>query len=166
VVISAGLIALLDEKELEAVLRHEAHHLDHRDPLRLIVADTLAEGFRFLPLVGMLRDHLAVAQELAADRHAVRALGTDRSLAAALYKLLTRVDAPSAVPAPGATGALALRIDALLGADVPPRHHIHLRGLCWTAGIAAAMLLLLFVPLHLLTGPPPVLANALAAILP
>lgn len=165
VAISTGLLALLDERELEAVLRHEAYHLGNRDPLRLIVADTLAAAFRFLPLVGMLRDHHAVAQELAADRYAVRALGTDRGLAAALYKLLTGTGAHAPVPGPGATGALALRIDALLGSHIPPRHHIHLGGLCWTAGVTAAMLLLLVVPLHLLTGPPPSVANILATIL-
>ena len=166
VAISVGLVALLNERELEAVLRHEAYHLEHRDPLRLIVADILAAAFRFLPLVGMLRDHHIVAQELAADRHAVRALGTDRTLAAALYKLLTCASAPVPLAEPAGTGALALRVDALLGTEPPPRHHIRPGGIYLTAGVGAAMLLLNVVPLHLLTGEHLAVPYALSALLP
>lgn len=149
VAITTGLLALLDEDELEAVLRHETYHATHRDPLRRVAANALAASCFFLPLLTLLRDHYAVAAELAADRHAVRGMGTDRGIAAALYKLLSRPESPLPAGAVGATAALPLRVDALLDGVIAVRPRLRPGALLGTVVGAAALALLLVVPLSL-----------------
>lgn len=152
VCVTTGLLGLLDPEELRAVLLHEAHHVARRDPLRRCVADWLATALFFLPLVGMLRDHHAVASEVAADRWALERMGGERCLAAALYKLLSRGgDAPSPAPV-GVSGSLAARVDLLLGRAISPRELFPPRGLAWTALGFGLLLALLVVPLSLFAG--------------
>lgn len=88
VCVSTGLVQRLREDELRAVLVHERYHLRHRDPLRLVVARYFAAGLYVVPLVDDLVAHYAVLKEVAADDEAVRADGTVRHLARALYKLM------------------------------------------------------------------------------
>jgi Zn-dependent protease with chaperone function len=152
VAVSTGLLAILDEAELEAVLRHEAYHVANRDPLRLVAAGFLATAFFFLPLLAMLRDHFAVAKELAADQEAICKMGMDRSLAAALYKLLLLPEQPMPVAAVGARSAIALRVEALLAGEVRLRPQLRPGALLWTLGGGAVLLLLLVMPLSLLAG--------------
>jgi Zn-dependent protease with chaperone function len=82
--VSAGLLAHLDEEELAAVLRHEAHHLRQRDPLRLLFVRTLRETLFFLPGVRYLSGCYEVEQEVSADW----AVGEILPLVSALHKLL------------------------------------------------------------------------------
>ena len=82
--LSSGLLALLDDAELVAVLRHERHHVRRRDPLRVLLARSLAHGLFFLPAAAALRDRYMKAKELEADA----ASGANHDLAAALLKLL------------------------------------------------------------------------------
>jgi Zn-dependent protease with chaperone function len=165
VAITAGMLALLDEGELEAVLRHEAYHAANRDPLRLVAANALAAIFFFLPLLALLRDHYAVATELAADRHAIRGMGTDRDIAAALYKLLSHPECPLPAAAVGATSVLPLRVDALLDEAISVRPRLRPGVLLGTAVGAAGLALLLVVPLSLFAGNGLLLQQHLAAIL-
>jgi len=68
VYVSEGALTLLGPRELAAVIAHEGHHADRRDPLRLLVARAIGEAYslRTLP-----RREQAVS-ELAADAAAVR----------------------------------------------------------------------------------------------
>lgn len=68
VYVSEGLLAALGDRELAAVVAHEGHHADRRDPLRLLIARAIGEAYslRMLP-----RREQALA-ELAADAAAVR----------------------------------------------------------------------------------------------
>ena len=165
VAVTTGLLALLDEDELEAVLRHEAYHAAHRDPLRLVAANALAAIFFFLPLLALLRDHYAVATELAADRHAVRGMGTSRGIAAALYKLLSRPESPPLAGAVGATSALPLRVDALLDGAISVRPCLRPGVLLGTAVGVAGLALLLVVPLSLFASNGLLSQSHLAALL-
>lgn len=165
VAVTTGLLALLDEEELEAVLRHEAYHAAHRDPLRLVAANVLAALFFFLPLLALLRDHYAVAAELAADRHAIRGMGTDRSIAAALYKLLLRSELPPPAGAVGATSALPLRVDALLDEALAVGPRLRPGVLLGTVMGAAALALLLVIPLSIFASNGLLSQTHLAAIL-
>lgn len=113
--LSLGLVELLTEAELEAVLRHEAYHLHRREPLRMAIAICLSHFFFFVPLLAELRDHYLAEKELSADAAAVA--GTGRaSLARALRKLVT-VDKqfmlPSLVGVAGLSVA-ARRVDRLI----------------------------------------------------
>jgi len=165
VAVTTGLLALLDEDELEAVLRHEAYHAAYRDPLRLVAANVLAAIFFFLPLLALLRDHYAVAAELAADRHAVRGMGTSRGIAAALYKLLSRSESPPPASAVGATSALPLRVDALLDGAIAVRPRLRPGVLLRTAVGVVGLALLLVVPLSLFASNGLLSQSHLAAIL-
>ena len=86
--ISAGLMTLLDDQELEAVLRHEAHHLQAQDPLKVFISRCLRRGLFFVPVAKSLCDAYCAAKEFAADAHAVGAMGSALPLARALHKLL------------------------------------------------------------------------------
>jgi Zn-dependent protease with chaperone function len=57
--ISTGALDKLDDRELQAVLAHEAHHAERRDPLRLFVAQVLADALFFLPIMRHLRRRYA-----------------------------------------------------------------------------------------------------------
>jgi Peptidase family M48 len=83
IVISDGLIDLLDEPELRSVLAHERHHAHRRDPLRRALVRAVCDGFWFLPSMRSTpRVHAAIS-ELAADAVAIRSAGA-QPLAAAL----------------------------------------------------------------------------------
>jgi len=92
--LSAGLVSMLTDEELSAVLAHEAWHMRFRDPLRLLVARSLAAGFFFLPVMQMLAQSVDLQQETAADRAATVQLGSDLPLLCALQKLLTHPSTP------------------------------------------------------------------------
>ena len=84
--ISNGLTNLLDDAELRAVLRHERHHLNQRDPLRIVLSRCLAQALFFLPLAPTLRDRYLVAKEIEAD--VASAADDGLAVAAALLKML------------------------------------------------------------------------------
>lgn len=117
--LSSGLLALLDEAELAAVLRHERHHLVRRDPLRVLLARSLAHGLFFVPVAGVLRDRYMEAKEREADA----ASGANHDLAAALLKLMRAGSPlpPSASLAAAASAPTALRIRRLLGGEPETR---------------------------------------------
>lgn len=113
--ISARLLAELPSEELEAVLWHEAHHAGQRDPLRLLTARALSRALFFIPIAQDLCAAYSARQEIAADRHATRAMGAALPLARALRRMLTLQ--PSAIPATVLVGRLDVteaRLHALL----------------------------------------------------
>lgn len=52
VAVTTGLLALLNESELEGVLSHEISHIKHRDVLVASIAATVAAAISYLALVG------------------------------------------------------------------------------------------------------------------
>src|SRR5256885_654312 len=90
--LSTALVARLDGEELRAVLLHERYHLQHRDPLRIVVARYFSAGLYVVPVVDELLGFHTLQKEIEADQEAVRASGGVRSLASALYKLLPDAD--------------------------------------------------------------------------
>lgn len=119
VAVTAGLLELMNDDELEGVLAHELGHVKHRDILISSVAATLAAAITYLahfamffggrrddddapsPLAGILMIFLAPlaasliqmaisrSREFSADEAAARAMGTAHPLANALAKLET-----------------------------------------------------------------------------
>lgn len=75
--LTAGLVNLLTDEELTAVLTHEVHHCRHRDPLRLLIVRALRAAFFFLPLIGNLAKAIELQQETEADQSTIRHLGDD-----------------------------------------------------------------------------------------
>lgn len=119
VCVTTGLVALLDESEQEAVLRHEAYHIRNYDPLKLALGRALVSAFFFVPALRDLYEHYRLHVELLADKQAIRQMRQAQSLAAALDKLLdARAPTLTTLPDIAHEAALALRIDSLLGDPV------------------------------------------------
>ncbi|HZP94881.1 MAG TPA: M56 family metallopeptidase [Candidatus Limnocylindria bacterium] len=114
--VSLGAVRALSGSELEAVLWHEAHHLQRRDPLRTLVARSLAALFAALPLIAELAARFEVAKELDADRAALRAQGTPRGIAGALLVLGSTRTPPRRIPV-SAWSLASVRIDQLAGVE-------------------------------------------------
>lgn len=117
VYISAGLLDLLSPPEIDAVLRHEARHLQRHDPLRLFVANLLHVLFCPFPVFGALIERVRIGIELAADQAALEAVPLD-VLASALLKAARADRGGRQFPVVAALTPTAARIDALLGRTV------------------------------------------------
>lgn len=87
IVLSAGMLARLDDEELLAVLAHERHHLRHRDPLRYLLLHTATTAAFMFPLSNFLCRRVEARMELAADRAALT-LSSPAALAGALLAVL------------------------------------------------------------------------------
>lgn len=111
VYLSRGAVEHLNREEMRAVVGHELHHARRRDPLRLLLARSLADGLFFIPLLRRSSERYAALGELAADEAAVRRLGGRRPpLASALLKLSPRRPQPASV-----VGIAPERVDHLMG---------------------------------------------------
>ncbi len=110
VLVSTGLVETLGPAELAAVLVHERHHVQRRDPLRLLAARLVAGYGWYLPVLGWWARRFALGRELAADRAATAGAG----VAGALLKLAD-LPAPVAVAAVNPRGSLPARIAQLEG---------------------------------------------------
>ena len=86
--LTAGMVDLLSETELSAVLRHETQHAQSRDPLRLLISRVMRSVFFFLPLVNDLAQAAELQQEVAADQAAIAYAQGDLPLLCALQKLM------------------------------------------------------------------------------
>ena len=110
VYITTAALALLDAPALGAVLAHERHHADRRDPLRLAASRVTARSLFFLPVVRELGRGHQVLTEVSADESAVGAAAGDRSPLA--RALLSFTEAPAAE---GSAGVDRARVDYLVG---------------------------------------------------
>ena len=144
VFVTTGALERLAPDELLAVVEHEAHHVRRRDPLRLLVAQTLADAFA-LPSLRDLPDRQHATADLAADAAAVAASGTPGPLARAMQRL------PDPRPE---------RVDQLLGLPLPAASGL---GLACTL-VATAGLLALVVGLALAPADPALPMLALVAL--
>lgn len=146
--LSLGLVELLTEVELEAVLRHEAYHLHRREPLRMAIAISLSHFFFFVPLLAELRDHYLAEKELSADAAAVAVTGRT-SLARALHKIITIQPIPTIPPLAAVAGlsVTARRVDRLLNPAVEPSWSPSRRSTLIALAFFAAGCLLMFAGL-------------------
>jgi Zn-dependent protease with chaperone function len=120
VCLTTGLAQMLDDAELLAVLRHEAHHLRHHDPVKILTSRALSSGLFFLPLAGALHDTYLAAKELCADSDAAPD-GNDLPLARALVKMLgaCRPAWPAGVLAVGSFSPTEARLQRLIAPEAP-----------------------------------------------
>ena len=109
VYVSTQALALLSKVELRAVLAHEYHHRDMRDPLRMAWGRVLSEALFFMPVMRRLHDRSCDLAELTADAAALQVTGgATAPLASALLTLGTQ-DSENVV------GISPERVDSLLG---------------------------------------------------
>ena len=145
VCISTGLITLLSPLELEAVLLHEHHHRLQYEPLRMLIAETMATTLFFAPLLQELLGRYLVLKEVEADHAAVTTQGTVGPLAGALYKILnqTSMDDRWAALLVGSISPTGQRIDYLLTPETSRLAPLSRLRLCISLVSGAAFLALL-----------------------
>ncbi|MEV4253928.1 M56 family metallopeptidase [Spirillospora sp. NPDC049652] len=124
VVVSAGTLALLDDRELAAVLAHERAHARERHDLVLLPFYSLRQVFPQIGLVGRCLDAVELLIEMAADDRARR-----HRPAKELATALLRFAAARPGPAPSGTLGVAAaddipvlaRVNRLLRPEPQPR---------------------------------------------
>jgi Peptidase family M48 len=133
---STGVLELLDEPALAAVLAHERHHARRHDPLRLVCGRVLAAGLFFVPAMRRLVEHQHALAEISADEAAVLTSGGDRAALASAMLAFSHANNADAL------GIDPERIDYLLGERPQWRFPL---ALCLGAVVALAVLIALAV---------------------
>jgi hypothetical protein len=87
-VVSTWVFDQLDEQEWEALVAHEIAHMRGDDRVMRWVGSGFFESLKGVPGVRGAWDRLEAAMEDAADRAAIRALGSDQALRSARVKFL------------------------------------------------------------------------------
>jgi Zn-dependent protease with chaperone function len=142
--LSTGALGRLRDDEVEAVLRHESYHLQHRDPLRVVAARLLAGSLFLFPVVRAHQQRFEVATELDADQHALRTQGSVAPLAGALQALSTTASPlRSNDVAIGAWSATHARVEQLCGDPEAALMRKASRGVRLMQACALAVMLLL-----------------------
>jgi Zn-dependent protease with chaperone function len=113
IVISTGLVDLISDDELDAVIAHERTHARHRHDRYLLIARTIAAG---LPFIRPITTRLQYSLERWADEVAARSCGDRRLVATALAKVALGQQARPALLGFGGLG-IATRVEA------PRRRH-------------------------------------------
>ena len=88
IVISTGLINLLTDDELKAVISHEIYHKDNRDPLKIFLLSLCASTIGYIPILKWFNHQYRIIQEVLADEFAIRKQETPVNLGSALLKML------------------------------------------------------------------------------
>lgn len=86
--ISTGLLAMMNDKELEVILRHEQYHLNHKDSLVFLLATIVESLFPFFPVISDFLRVYKTDREVQADAMAIKESGDKDSLTEVLRKLL------------------------------------------------------------------------------
>lgn len=118
VLMTTGGLDALTQEELAAVMHHESHHVQRRDPLRLTFVHAMSRALFIFPLVADLGRQLATATELEADRRAIHNVGRIQ-LAGALSRFLG-ADRLAAAP-----GVSLQQTDELRLAQIRQPQHFH-----------------------------------------
>jgi hypothetical protein len=140
VYVSSGAVAMLDELALDAVLIHERHHAQRRDPFRRAAGRVLTSALFFLPGLRELVRRQQTLAELSADESAINAGPANRSALA--RAMLSFSDASE----PGHSGGIdPMRVDYLLGEPMSWRFPA---GLC----LASASVIVLLLAVAVLAG--------------
>lgn len=149
VCVTTALIDLLSLAELEAVLRHERHHVASRDPLKILLSRSLGVGLFFLPAAQDLHERYMVGKEVAADAEAADAVQSEVPLASALLKLLSHGGAtlPSSVAAIGAFNLTEERINRMVRGVPAGRAHLDVRRLVLSGVVIAFIFVASYAPL-------------------
>ncbi|GGA21972.1 M56 family metallopeptidase [Psychrobacillus lasiicapitis] len=88
IVISTGLINLLTNEELEAVIAHEMYHKENRDPLKIFILSLCASTIGYIPILKCFSHQYRIIQEILADEFAIKKQETTVHLGSALLKML------------------------------------------------------------------------------
>jgi len=109
ILVSSGLLDLLDPEEQAAVIAHELGHLRELDGRYLAFFRTLSRLMRWDPVLALLARSLTQREEFRADLDAVEITRRPRALARALYKVARAAPAGAAVPGSALLGVGGVR---------------------------------------------------------
>ena len=88
IVLSTGLMNLLTEDELKAVISHEMYHKEHRDPLSIFLMALCSSTMWYIPILKWCNQKYRIVKELLADEYAIEKQQTSVNLGSALLKML------------------------------------------------------------------------------
>lgn len=88
IVVTTGLIHLLNNDELKAVIAHEIYHKENRDPLKVFVLSLSSSVMWYIPIQKWFHFKYRVIQEILADDFAIKQQETSVNLGSALLKML------------------------------------------------------------------------------
>ena len=144
VVVSTGLLSVLEPRERQVVFAHERAHLQQAHH-RFLLAGALAVAV--VPILGPLVRRLRLATERQADEEAVVAMGGDRQLVAtAITKAaITKSSFNGLVPAVNGASVVA-RVEALIGA--PPGRWSYRSGVALAAVGTAVVIFAGSIQMH------------------
>lgn len=147
--ITTGLVAMVNKKELEVVLRHEKYHLEHRDNMVLLLATFVESLSPFFPILTDLIRIYKTDRELLADQAAIQEEMDKRSLSSVLKKLLQYepVTIPALAPAIADVDTLETRIKSLLSIKVDYRK-LGKKNLLYSAVFVIVLIALMVTPIH------------------
>lgn len=86
--VSSGVVEKLNKAELEAVLRHEKHHLVVFEPMKLFIIQVISKILFFIPGINFLKKQFMISSEIEADAWATDNFQNKIPLAGALYKII------------------------------------------------------------------------------
>lgn len=144
--VARAAVDRLEQPELDAILLHERHHSQRRDPLRYAAFMALKDVCFYLPILAWIARYQRENAELAADRAAIAGVGRC-PVARALVSLAAPSD-PS--PLAAFDGCVDLRVAQVLGDPLPIRRPsrslwltsaVGVLSLAATAGCLAQLLL-------------------------
>ncbi len=115
ILVSSGLLALLERDEIEPVVAHELMHLKHHDAEFKVFSRVLSRILFFDPFSKFFDPAVHREREYLADEASGRTTGKPATLASALLKLVDR-----APPSPSAWGLSILGPGAGLFSRYPP----------------------------------------------
>ncbi|WP_338653090.1 M56 family metallopeptidase [Sporosarcina psychrophila] len=88
IVLSTGLISLLNDDELNAVISHEMYHQKNRDPLTIFLMSLCSSTMGYIPILKWFNQKYSIIKELSADEYAIEKQQTSVNLGSALLKML------------------------------------------------------------------------------
>lgn len=88
IIVTTGLINLLNHDELRAVISHEMYHKEHRDPLKIFLLSLSSSIMWYIPIQKWFHHKYSVIQEILADDFAIKQQETYVNLGNALLKML------------------------------------------------------------------------------
>jgi Zn-dependent protease with chaperone function len=144
-VISTGLVQLLTDDELVAVLAHEERHRRRYAPLRQLFARVTVRALFFIPVLGDLLDAHLLAEEVVADQEAAAIAGR-HALVVALKKLSTAVSAEG-IAAFADLSSISARLRAIGTASATPIGVCPLRVAASVGALLVLVLVVLWMPL-------------------
>lgn len=93
-ILSSGLMDMLEPNELRAVIEHEKCHMRQRDPLAIFLLSMISKSMWYIPIFAWMADKYPIMIELRADKYAITQMKQSTHLGSALLKLLKQAPTP------------------------------------------------------------------------